>query len=146
MSTSGLIARSPARSSRRAIHSGVFARGFSGTAVYRHDFTLPEDDLRHGAAATLELGAVRDIARVLLNGIDCGIVWTAPFDVDVSAALRAGTNHLEVHVATPWRNRLIAEAAHASGEIFAPMVEVFEATAVPLPGGLQGSCALRLGG
>ncbi|WP_314504029.1 glycosyl hydrolase [uncultured Microbacterium sp.] len=126
--------------------AGAFGRGFSGTAVYHHDFTLPEDDLLHAPAATLELGAVRDIARVLLNGIDCGIVWTAPFEVDVSAALRAGTNHLEVHVATPWRNRLIAEAAHPSGEIFAPMTEVFEASADPLPAGLQGSCALRLGG
>ena len=81
-----------------------------GTAVYHHDSRSREDDCPSGSL-TLELGAVRDIARVVLNGADCGIVWTAPFEIDVSAAVRAGDNHLEVHVATPWRNRLIAEAA-----------------------------------
>ena len=70
--------------------------------------------------------------------------WTAascgraPFRLDVTSAVRAGDNHLEVHVATPWRNRLIAEAAHPTGEIFAPMTAVFEPTAAPLPAGLSG--------
>jgi hypothetical protein len=41
-------------------------------------------------------------------------------------------------VANPWRNRLIAEAVRRSGEIFAPMTEVFEPSAEPLPAGLAG--------
>ena len=74
----------------------------------------------------------------VLNGEDCGIAWTPPFRVDISSAARPGDNSLEIHVATPWRNRLIAEAAASTGEIFAPMTEVYEPTASPLPAGLNG--------
>jgi hypothetical protein len=113
------------------------ARRFSGTGVYRHEFTLgPADVTSH--RLVLELGTVRDIARVLVNGVDCGVAWTAPFRVDVTAAARAGTNVVEVQVVTPWRNRLIAEAGEPSGEIFEPMTAVFEASAEPLPAGLAG--------
>ncbi len=122
--------------------AGALERGFSGTAVYRHDFTVPEEYVDGGAL--LKLGVVRDIARIVLNGTDCGIVWTAPFEIDVSSAARAGVNRLEVHVATPWRNRLIAEAARPTGQIFAPMTEVFEPSAAPLPAGLAGGCELHL--
>lgn len=123
--------------------AGLLERGFSGTAVYRHEFTLAEADVKVGSLL-LELAEVRDIARIVLNGEDCGIVWTAPFVVDVSWAARAGLNHLEVHVATPWRNRLIAEASRPTGEIFAPMTAVFEPSAAPLPAGLVGPCALHV--
>ncbi|GAA1981322.1 hypothetical protein GCM10009777_13610 [Microbacterium pumilum] len=112
------------------------ARGFSGTAVYRAEFVLESVD--DGDRFTLSLGSVRDIARVLVNGIDCGVAWTPPFRCDVTAAARGGINALEVHVATPWRNRLIAEAKTASGAIFAPMTQVFEPDAEPLVAGLGG--------
>ena len=125
--------------------AGGLARGFSGTAVYEHEFTLASGHL-DGGSMTLELAEVRDIARIVFNGLDCGIVWTAPFEVDVSAAVRTGANRLEVHVATPWRNRLIAEAARPTGQVFAPMTQVFEPTAEPLPAGLRGRCVLHLHG
>lgn len=125
--------------------AGGLARGFSGTAVYEHEFTLASAHL-DGGPVTLELAEVRDIARIILNGMDCGIAWTAPFEVDVSAAVRTGVNSLEVHVATPWRNRLIAEASRLSGEIFAPMTQVFEPSAEPLPAGLGGRCVIHLHG
>ncbi len=115
---------------------GAAGRGFSGTGVYRHDFTLTETDARR--ASLIEFDSVGDIARVLLNGQDCGIAWTPPYRVDISSAVRPGGNSLEIHVATPWRNRLIAEAAASTGEIFAPMTEVYEPTATPLPAGLHG--------
>lgn len=119
----------------------VEARGFSGTAVYRADFEVrgPLD----GDRIWIDLGRVHDIARVLVNGIDCGVAWTAPFRVDATAAVHVGTNAIDVEVATPWRNRLIAEAANPSGEIFAPMTEVFEPSAQPLPAGLAGPVTVR---
>ncbi|MET0782122.1 MAG: glycosyl hydrolase [Microbacterium sp.] len=117
---------------------GATERGFSGTAVYHHEFALADAD-HDGTAAALEFEDVRDIARVVVNGIDSGTVWTAPFRLDVTSALRTGRNTLEVHVATPWRNRLIAEAAQPSGEIFAPMTAVFEPSAEPLAAGIRGS-------
>lgn len=116
------------------------ARGFSGVATYRTEFGFePSTDRRR---AWLDLGRVRDIARVRVNGVECGVAWTAPFRVDVGSAVRAGSNVLEVEVATPWRNRLIAEASAPTGEISAPMTQVFEKDASPLPAGLAGPVRL----
>lgn len=114
---------------------GDEARAFSGVATYLTEFELPDAD---GDRLWLDLGRVCDIARVRLNGVDCGVAWTSPFRVDVTPAVRVGRNVLEVEVATPWRNRLIAEASAPSGEIFSPMTQVFEQTASPLPAGLAG--------
>jgi hypothetical protein len=77
-----------------------------------------------------------------VNGRDCGIAWTTPYRVDVTAAWRDGANDVEVDVAVPWRNRLIAEAERSTGEMFAPMTEVFTLAAVPRPGGLAGPVRL----
>ncbi|MGC5171920.1 glycosyl hydrolase [Microbacterium sp. DT81.1] len=117
------------------------ARVFSGTGVYRLPFDL--DAVSASADRLLvQFGQVGDIARVLVNGTDCGIAWTAPFQVDVTAAIREGGNVLEVQVTTPWRNRLIGEASAATGEIFAPMADVYEPAAAPLPAGLAGPVTL----
>ncbi|WP_439592914.1 glycosyl hydrolase [Microbacterium sp.] len=122
---------------------GVPERGFSGVGVYRHDFAL--DD--RGAAAPsayLEIASVGDIARVTVNGHDCGIVWTAPFRVEVTGTLRPGANTVEVEVATPWRNRLIADAGATSTGLFAPMTGVFDESAAPIDAGVHGRVRLLL--
>ncbi|MGA2657711.1 MAG: glycosylhydrolase-like jelly roll fold domain-containing protein, partial [Verrucomicrobiota bacterium] len=59
----------------------------------------------------LELGQVQVMAGVRLNGRDLGPVWTAPFRVEVTAALQPGPNLLEIRVANLWPNRLIGDAA-----------------------------------
>jgi hypothetical protein len=79
---------------------------------------------------------------VTVNDVDCGVAWTPPFRVDVTSGLRVGVNVIRVEVATPWRNRLIAEAREPSGAILAPMTAVFEASADPLPAGLSGPVVL----
>ena len=109
-------------------------------AVYRAEFEVAEPHA--GARVWIDLGRVHDIARVVVNGVDCGVAWTAPFRVDATPAVREGANTIEVEVATPWRNRLIAEARRPSAQIFAPMTAVFEPTAEPLPAGLEGPVRL----
>ena len=117
------------------------ARGFSGVGTYRLEFAV--DELPGGGdRVVLDLGTVREIAQARVNGVDCGVAWTEPFRLDVTTAVRAGRNTLEVDVATPWRNRLIAEAGAPSGEIPTPMTTVFEPTAEPLPAGLAGPVTL----
>ena len=117
------------------------ARGFSGSGVYRVGFDLPAE-MEPGRDVSLDLGTVAGIARVVVNGVDCGVAWTPPFGVDITAAVSRGRNTLEVEVATPWRNRLIAEAQAPSGELFAPMTTVFEPIAAFLPAGLAGPVAV----
>jgi hypothetical protein len=85
-------------------------RYYSGTAVYRQTFEPPS--LASGVAPILlDLGLVKNVARVRLNGRDLGVVWTAPWRVDIASALRAGANELEIEVANLWPNRLIGDAS-----------------------------------
>ena len=82
-------------------------RFFSGTAVYRANFTLPPVE----GDRTLFLGRVAGgLAEVRVNGVDCGVAWCIPYRVRVPAAVqREGNNVLEVRVVNTWRNRLIGD-------------------------------------
>jgi hypothetical protein len=74
--------------------------------------------------------------------MDCGIAWTEPYRVDVGNALRAGHNDVEIEVANAWMNRLIAEAAVPSGDIFGPVAGVYAPDAPVCPAGLAGPVRL----
>lgn len=82
-------------------------RYYSGTATYQTEFEF-EGDVP--ADCVLDLGCVREIARVRLNGQELGILWTSPWKIDVGGALRSGSNKLEIEVANLWQNRLTGDA------------------------------------
>jgi hypothetical protein len=82
---------------------------YSGTATYRTTFAVASTDLRASALATLDLGAVADLAEVRLNGALIGTLWQPPFRAEVTRHLRAGDNTLEVRVANRWINRIIGD-------------------------------------
>jgi hypothetical protein len=82
---------------------------FSGTAAYSRDFELPADFTKPNQRVILDLGTVDDLATVNLNGHDLGVLWNAPFRIDVTEALKGGDNHLEVAVTNTWHNRLIGD-------------------------------------
>ena len=82
---------------------------FSGTAAYTKTFQAPQAWFRPGAKLLLDLGMVKDIAVVTLNGKEFGILWKPPYVVDVSAALKLGSNLLEVQVTNEWTNRIIGD-------------------------------------
>ena len=86
-------------------------RYYSGTAIYRKHFELaPADAQKQKSATFLDLGIVKDLARVRLNGHDLGVVWTAPWRVEITNALKSGRNDLEIEVVNLWPNRLIGDA------------------------------------
>ena len=82
---------------------------FSGTATYVKDIDIPADLLAKGAVLDLDLGEVKNLADVKLNGTDLGILWKPPFRVNIASAAKAGTNHLEISVVNLWPNRLIGD-------------------------------------
>ena len=83
---------------------------YSGTAVYRKEFELSESQIGKQQSGTyLDLGKVEVMARVKLNGRDCGIAWKPPYRVDISAAVHAGKNELEIEVVNLWTNRMIGD-------------------------------------
>ena len=93
-------------------HADENIKYYSGTATYKKSFRLDEvvsDDQR----LYLDLGEVREMARVRLNGKQLGILWLKPFRVDISDAARAGMNQLEIVVVNLWPNRLIGDEQFA---------------------------------
>lgn len=82
---------------------------FSGTAVYRSRFTVPETLRQPGRRVFLDLGDVQVIARVHVNGQDLGVWWHAPFSQDITEVLAMGENRLEVEVTNLWPNRMIGD-------------------------------------
>ena len=82
---------------------------FSGTVVYKNDFMLPEDYLSENMVLELCLGQVFVIAELFVNGEDMGILWNEPYNKDVTKALKAGQNIIEVRVTNQWINRLIGD-------------------------------------
>jgi hypothetical protein len=98
-------------------------RYFSGTATYRKPFDVPAEMLAHGMLLVVDLGRVRNLAAVRVNGRSLGVLWKPPFRVDITAAARPGANTLEVEITNLWPNRLI-------GDQFLPPPERFTHTNV----------------
>ena len=84
-------------------------RYFSGTAVYTKTIAVPASMLGTGHRLWLELGDVRVIAEVKVNGRVAGTLWKPPFRVDVTDLVHAGANELEIAVTNLWVNRLIGD-------------------------------------
>lgn len=83
-------------------------RYYSGTGVYTKTFLWDTTKIKSGRI-WLNVGKVSNIAQVIINGVDCGIVWTNPFQADITKALREGENELTIKVTNTWRNRLIGD-------------------------------------
>jgi hypothetical protein len=86
---------------------------YSGTATYQYErFALPSSLARSPSVAIfLDLGEVKNVARVRLNGKDLGVLWTRPFRVEITGAVKPADNLLEITVTNLWPNRLIGDAA-----------------------------------
>lgn len=90
-------------------HSDPGVRYFSGTATYTKEFDIPKEMLHPRRAIYLDLGRVKNLCEVTVNGKDFGVLWKPPFRVDVTGVARAGKNRLEVRVTNLWVNRLIGD-------------------------------------
>jgi hypothetical protein len=82
---------------------------FSGTAVYSKTVEVPASLIGGNRRLYLDFGKVAVMAEAKLNGQDLGILWKAPYRVDVTSVLRPGDNELEVKVVNLWINRLIGD-------------------------------------
>lgn len=76
---------------------------YSGTATYQSTFHWKE---RKSGRIYLQLGSVMNVATVRVNGISCGTAWTAPYQVDITPALKSGENQLTIEVTNTWTNAL----------------------------------------
>ncbi len=85
---------------------------YSGTATYEKTFDLPPSSIIHPPSSLLlDLGNLRELAEVKVNGKSCGITWCPPFRVDITGAVKPGANKLEIDVVNFWPNRIIGDAS-----------------------------------
>ena len=80
---------------------------FSGTASYSNEFEM--DQSMVGKNISLDLGTVKDIATVILNGKELGTLWKLPYQIDLTSAIKSGKNTLEIRVTNQWDNRIIGD-------------------------------------
>ena len=124
---------------------------YSGIATYRkvfgvHSSVLGKQLSGSSGADTdrsrlyLDLGTIHDIARVRLNGKDLGVVWCAPWRVEITDTLKPGKNQLEIEVANRWPNRLIGDAGKPASERVTSTIlrHPYNARSRLLPSGLLG--------
>ncbi|MEN8191677.1 MAG: glycosyl hydrolase [Bacteroidota bacterium] len=83
---------------------------YSGISRYENNVNISEDKLTHRNKVVLELGDLWLLADVTVNGKLLGTVWKAPYSVDITDAVKAGENKLQIDIANTWCNRLIGEA------------------------------------
>ena len=81
---------------------------FSGTASYFNQFNLSKKKIE-GKRLYLDLGNVQELAEVILNDKSLGVIWIAPFRVDITDNVKEGKNELEIQVVNLWPNRLIGD-------------------------------------
>jgi hypothetical protein len=82
---------------------------FSGTGTYTKSVNVPVEWLSDNGRILIELGEVKNLAEVLINGESMGIAWKTPFKLDITSAIIEGDNKLEIRVTNLWVNRLIGD-------------------------------------
>lgn len=84
-------------------------RYYSGTGVYESAVEVPAEALGRGRRWVLDLGRVEVMARVTVNGRLVGTLWKPPYVVDITRAIRRGSNLLRIEVVNLWPNRLVGD-------------------------------------
>jgi len=82
---------------------------FSGTGTYSRKIQASPDWFKRGTRLSIDLGEVKNLAEVSINGKPLGIVWKTPYRVDVTNTLKPGVNLVEIKVTNPWVNRIIGD-------------------------------------
>lgn len=87
---------------------------YSGTVRYQKVFNYKPTG--NSGEMLLETGEIRGMAKIKVNGIEIGGLWTAPWRIDISSALKSGENKLEIFVVNTWANRLIGDSMLQPGQ------------------------------
>lgn len=112
---------------------------FSGTAVYRTTIAVDSTMLATNARIFIDLGVVKNIADISINGTQAGVLWKAPFrTADIKPLLKEGDNLLEIKVTNVWRNRMIGDVQPGEKHPVTAIRRFYKSTDKLLPSGLLG--------
>ena len=117
---------------------------FSGTGTYTKTIQAPADWFKPGAKLWINLGDVKNLAEVAVNGKSLGTVWHAPYRLDVTTALKPGANQITIKVTNAWVNRLIGDQQpDATTKYTFADVKPYKANSPLLESGLLGPVKLE---
>ncbi|WP_435354860.1 glycosyl hydrolase [Emticicia sp. SJ17W-69] len=109
---------------------------FSGTATYENTFNISTPIAGN---YVLDLGDVKNIAEVIINGKNAGIAWKKPFKLDITDAIKSGENTIQVKITNLWANRLIGDAQpDVKVKTTFTTMPFYRANSPLLPSGLMG--------
>jgi hypothetical protein len=112
---------------------------FSGTGTYTKNVQASADWFKKGSELWIDLGDVKNLAEVTVNGKPLGIVWHAPYRIDVTKDLKPGANQISIKVTNAWVNRLIGDQQpDATTKYTFADVKPYKANSPLLPSGLLG--------
>lgn len=89
-------------------------KNFSGRGQYTTTFTVPASLLGRHQRIVLDLGDVKDVAEISINGKAGPVLLLRPYRADVTGMLRAGENTLQITVVNALFNALSAKGASAN--------------------------------
>jgi hypothetical protein len=115
---------------------------FSGEGTYTNTIQASADWFTKGSHLWIDLGDVKNLAEVTVNGKSLGVVWHAPYRVDVTSALKPGANEISVKVVNAWVNRLIGDEQPGATKYTFADVKPYRANSPLLPSGLLGPVAI----
>lgn len=119
-------------------NSDAGVKYFSGTGTYTKTIQVPSGWLQKGAKIWIDLGNVKNLAQVTVNGQSLGIVWHAPYRVDATSALKPGANELTIQVTNAWVNRMIGDQQPGAKQYTFTTVKPYHADSPLLASGLLG--------
>ena len=121
-------------------------RYFSGKATYRTTLKISDALAAPGQQLWLELGQLREIATVTINGHDAGTSWRAPYAVRLDGLVHAGENSVEIQVSNLWPNRLIGDLQPFTTKPFAQTnVHAYKKDSPLLPSGILEPVVVQVG-
>jgi hypothetical protein len=121
-------------------------RFFSGTAVYRSVLHIPSGFANARRQLWLELGSVREIATVVVNGREADTLWRQPFAARIDNLVHPGGNTVEIKVSNLWPNRLIGDLQPSAAQKFTHTnVRAYTKDSPLLPSGILGPVTLVVG-
>jgi hypothetical protein len=104
-------------------------RYFSGTCTYTKVMNIKKEWLTPKQKIILDLGAVKDMAEVYINGNRVDFLWKSPFLVDITKVVKPGNNKLEIKITNEWTNRLAGDRDHPEHKVL---------SSYPMPFGIRG--------
>jgi hypothetical protein len=81
---------------------------FSGTALYTNTFAIAQKE--YFSNYKIRFSNIYNLATVKINGVNCGTLWTYPYELNITKALKQGENKIEIEVTNTWHNKLIGDS------------------------------------